>query len=65
MFKTPFVNESISLKRLSCDLIRIANCLDRNRGNPLNGEIKEIETLVKKMNQIGSSVISKNEHIRI
>ena len=65
MFKTPFVNESISLKRLSCDLIRVANCLDNNQGNPLNGEIKEIETLVKKMNQIGTSVISKNEHIRI
>ena len=65
MFKTPFVNESISLKRLSCDLIRVANCLDNNQGNPLNGEIKEIETLVKKINQIGTSVILKNEHIRI
>ena len=65
MPKTPFVNESILLKRLSCDLIRIANCLDNSQGNPLNGEIKEIEILVKKMNQIGTSVISKNEHIRI
>ena len=65
MPKTPFVNESILLKRLSCDLIRMASCLDNNQGNPLNGEIKEIETLVKKMNQIGISVVSKNEHIRI
>jgi len=43
----------------------MANCLDNNKGNPLNGEIKEIEILAKKINQIGISVISKNEHIRI
>ncbi len=65
MPNTTYANESILLKRLSCDLIRIANYLDRNQGGPLNGEIKEIETLMKKMNQIGTSVISKNEHIRI
>ena len=65
MPNTTYSNESILLKRLSCDLIRIANYLDRNQGSPLNGEIKEIETLMKKMNQIGPSVISKNEHIRI
>ena len=65
MAKTLFVDESILLKRLSCDLIRMANCLDNNKGNPLNGEIKEIEILAKKINQIGISVLSKNEHIRI
>ena len=65
MPKTLYVNESILLKRLSCDLIRMSNCLDRNQGSPLNGEIKEMEALIKKMNQISTSVISKNEHLRI
>ncbi len=65
MPKALYVNESILLKRLSCDLIRMSYCLDRNQGSPLNGEIKEMEALIKKMNQISTSVISKNEHLRI
>ena len=60
-----YSEESFMLKQLSCELIRVSSLLGNNKGHALNGELKDIELLIKKMNRIDENLKAKNEHIRV
>ena len=60
-----YSEESFMLKQLSCELIRVSSLLGDNKGHALNGELKDMELLIKKMNRIDENLKAKNEHIRI
>lgn len=60
-----YSEESFMLKQLSCDLIRVSALLNNNKGKALNGELKDMELVIKKINHIDENLKAKNEHIRI
>ena len=60
-----YSEESFMLKQLSCELIRVSALLNNNKGKALNGELKDMEQVIKKINRIDENLIAKNEHIRI
>ena len=60
-----YSEESFMLKQLSCDLIRVSALLNNNKGKALNGELKDMELVIKKINRIDENLKAKNEHIRI
>ena len=60
-----YSEESFMLKQLSCDLIRVSSLLNNNKGKALNGELKDMELVIKKINRIDENLKAKNEHIRI
>ena len=60
-----YSEESFMLKQLSCELIRVSALLGDNKGHALNGELKDMELLIKKMNRIDENLKAKNEHIRV
>ena len=60
-----YSEESFMLKQLSCELIRVSALLNNNKGKALNGELKEMELVIKKINRIDENLKAKNEHIRI
>tara|TARA_Y100000296_G_C4947318_1_gene144500 strand:- start:160 stop:357 length:198 start_codon:yes stop_codon:yes gene_type:complete len=57
--------ESFMLKQLSCELIRVSSLLNNNKGKALNGELKDMELVIKKIKRIDENLKAKNEHIRI
>jgi hypothetical protein len=60
-----YSEESFMLKQLSCELIRVSALLNNNKGKALNGELKDMEHVIKKINRIDENLKAKNEHIRI
>tara|TARA_R110002020_G_scaffold185101_1_gene382599 strand:+ start:135 stop:332 length:198 start_codon:yes stop_codon:yes gene_type:complete len=60
-----YSEESFMLKQLSCELIRVSALLNNNKGKALNGELKDMEQVIKKINRIDENLKAKNEHIRI
>ena len=60
-----YSEESFMLKQLSCELIRVASLLNSNKGKALNGELKDMELVIKKINRIDENLKAKNEHIRV
>ena len=60
-----YSEESFMLKQLSCELIRVASLLNNNKGKALNGELKDMELVIKKINRIDENLKTKNEHIRV
>ena len=60
-----YSEESFMLKQLSCELIRVSALLNNNKGKALNGELKDMELVIKKINRIDENLKAKNEHIRI
>ena len=60
-----YSEESYMLKQLSCELIRVSALLNNNKGKALNGELKEMELVIKKINRIDENLKAKNEHIRV
>ena len=58
-----YSEESFMLKQLSCDLIRVSALLNNNKGKALNGELKDMELVIKKINRIDENLKAKNEHI--
>ena len=65
MPELPYSEESFMLKQLSCELIRVSSLLNNNKGKALNGELKDMELVIKKINRIDENLKAKNEHIRI
>ena len=60
-----YSEESFMLKQLSCELIRVSALLNNNKGKALNGELKDMEQVIKKINRIDENLKAKNEHIRV
>ncbi len=60
-----YSEESFMLKQLSCELIRVSSLLNNNKGKALNGELKDMELVIKKINRIDENLKAKNEHFRI
>ena len=60
-----YSEESFMLKQLSCELIRVSSLLNNNKGKALNGELKDMELVIKKINRIDENLKTKNEHIRV
>lgn len=60
-----YTEESFMLKQLSCELIRVSSLLNNNKGKALNGELKDMELVIKKINRIDENLKAKNEHFRI
>ena len=60
-----YSEESFMLKQLSCELIRVSFLLNNNKGKALNGELKDMELVIKKINRIDENLKAKNEHIRV
>ena len=60
-----YSEESFMLKQLYFELIRVSALLNKKIGKALNGELKDIELVIKKINRIDENLKAKNEHIRI
>tara|TARA_R100000008_G_scaffold48615_1_gene28902 strand:+ start:3650 stop:3847 length:198 start_codon:yes stop_codon:yes gene_type:complete len=65
MSQFKFSSEAFMLGQISCEMIALAQELNLNHGEKLNGELKSLDKIVQRINRVKKLIHKKDEPIRI
>ena len=63
MSRFKFSSEAFMLGQLSCEMIALAQELNLNHGQKLNGELKTLTQIVNKVDRVKNLILKKDESI--
>ena len=63
MSRFKFSTEAFMLGQLSCEMIALAQELNLNHGQKLNGELKTLTQIVNKVDRVKNIILKKDESI--
>ena len=63
MSRFKFSTEAFMLGQLSCEMIALAQELNLNHGQKLNGELKTLTQIVNKVDRVKNLILKKDESI--
>jgi len=61
MSQFKFSSESFMLGQISCEMISLSQDLNKNQGKKLNGELVDLEKILKRINQVKTLILKKDE----
>jgi len=63
MSRFKFSSEAFMLGQISCEMISLSQDLNKNQGKKLNGELVDLEKILKRINQVKTLILKKDECI--
>jgi hypothetical protein len=61
MSQFKFSSEAFMLGQISCEMISLSQDLNKNQGKKLNGELVDLEKILKRINQVKTLILKKDE----
>ena len=61
MSRYKFASESFMLGQISCEIIALSQHLNENDGKKLNGELVELDKIIKRVNRVKENMLKKDE----
>ena len=58
-----FSSEAFMLGQISCEMISLSQDLNKNQGKKLNGELVDLEKILKRINQVKTLILKKDESV--
>jgi len=63
MSRFKFSSEAFMLGQISCEMISLSQDLNKNQGKKLNGELVDLEKILKRINQVKTLILKKDESV--
>jgi hypothetical protein len=63
MSQFKFSSEAFMLGQISCEMISLSQDLNKNQGKKLNGELVDLEKILKRINQVKTLILKKDESV--
>jgi len=63
MSRFKFSSEAFMLGQISCEMISLSQDLNKNQGKKLNGELVDLEKILKRIHQVKTLILKKDECI--